>query len=643
EAKEAVRRDLGMTPTEYIETTDAAQAAAETGRELREQVGDAYAGSWFDPSSKKLNVAVTDEAAADAVRDAGGDAHVREVSHEELTATRDAVRRWADGLPAEQRALFHATVTDVRDGRVVVKLGDSPAARELAGQVPRDGAPVVIEHEAGQAVVTHLRGGEGIAAGPTSDPADLAGVCSLGFNAVNADGLGRALTAGHCAAGGQQYVFTEAATPTPVGVFDTHVFGEGGDDHASIRVTNPAMRLTPDVNNYNGEAVHVLGSAAPIVGMPVCKSGRTTEWSCGDVLDAEEPVRVTAPSGAVDLVVFVHDACSEPGDSGGAVLAGNNAVGITEGGRPISGTDTRCPEKVGGQNFSVAEALVTDVLPDFGSGLHLLTANGDADSDGVLDVDELSADPTTVRDANGDGVPAFRDADEPRLRAPALTSPADGRTADTTPALGGTGKPGARVAVTIGDTEPLEATVGRDGSWSVTVPAELAIGTHPVRIEHSFGETASEPVSASLHVVPPAPAISTPGPGTVSDDATPDFAGTALPGATVHLAAGALTASVTVPETGAWTLSFPSPLPAGPNTVTATQEVAGLVSDPASTTYEVRAPNVQPAPTPGDDLANTGVNAIVQLTVAGATLLLVGAAVLFVLRRRDPAAARTRR
>jgi streptogrisin C len=643
--KQAIERDLKKSPTQYVKEADAAAKASSTARELRAQLGPKVGGAWLDGNA--LNVAVTDEAAGRAVQAAGGTPHLRPVSEEGLAASQDAVGKWVLGLSEAERKLFHAVSADVRQGKVVVRINDSDAGRQLGAKVPAAGpAPVVVEYAKGDAPIVHVRGGEGLAMGTGGDPGTVLGLCSLGFNAVNADGLGRPLTAGHCALGGTNFVFTEDGL-TPVGQIEDDVFddinsGGEGDDYATIAVTNPAVELTPDVNNHDGAAVEVHNAVAPLSGMDICKSGRTTGWTCGKVEQTRVEVTSTPPSGPARLIsVLQHNACSRPGDSGGSVIAGNSAVGLTQGGVP-GPTPEQCPSDVGEPNFSVSEILVDDVLGDFTGGkkLTLLTTTGDADGDGVKDIDELSDNPTQKRDANGDGLAAFLDPDEPNLRAPAIVEPAnEGRTTDTTPAISGTGKAGAEVTLSIDGGEPQTADVGQDGKWTVQAD-ELELGAHEISAKLTFGATESGEATSTFSVVPQAPVITSPGDGTVADERRPEIKGTGIAGATVHVAINdAEAGSATVDEAGNWSVTLAADLPFGKHTIKAAQTVSEVTSDAAQVTYEVRNPNPAPGPGPGDDdddgLAETGSNAIVPLTIIGALALLAGAGTVLLARRRS--------
>ncbi|RJQ68053.1 hypothetical protein D5S17_32635 [Pseudonocardiaceae bacterium YIM PH 21723] len=347
----------------------------------------------------------------------------------------------------------------------------APVLTSAASALPAE-LRAAIRHDLGMSAAEYLRSAAtftGRTYAPTSgndlrggDPMLLsAGTCSAGFTAVDANGIGRVLTAGHCGRVGGPFRIGGGMLGVPDQVrFDDLNSGGQGDDYATLQVTNPNVRLHPEVSNYQGGAVPVTGLAAPAVGMPVCKSGAGTRWTCGVITAVDVVMKgdVAAQPGVGTRIqrVFTHTACSESGDSGGAVLSGTKAVGITEGGFP--GQDGHCPSAHGGTNTSLAEPLVSDVLPDFGGKLFLLTTTGDVDGDGVPDTVELAGDPTAMRDTNHNGIAAFRDPDEPK---PRVAAPVPTTTHATTTGagaqLGAAGSAGSPYAMSESASQPLAA------------------------------------------------------------------------------------------------------------------------------------------------------------------------------------------
>lgn len=88
------------------------------------------------------------------------------------------------------------------------------------------------------------------------------------------------------------------------------------------------------------------------------------------------------------------------------------------------------------------------------------------------------------------------------LRAPDITSPAPGATvADTTPAISGTGAPGATVTVREGGTVLCTAVVRSDGTWSCSPTTPLSPGQHTVTATQSLNGTTSGTDSVTFIVL----------------------------------------------------------------------------------------------------------------------------------------------
>ena len=75
--------------------------------------------------------------------------------------------------------------------------------------------------------------------------------------------------------------------------------------------------------------VTVSGSTQAAVGSTVCRSGSTTGWHCGTVQAYN--TSVTYPEGTITGLIRTN-VCAEPGDSGGSLVAGSQAQGVTSGG-----------------------------------------------------------------------------------------------------------------------------------------------------------------------------------------------------------------------------------------------------------------------------------------------------------------------
>jgi streptogrisin C len=115
---------------------------------------------------------------------------------------------------------------------------------------------------------------------------------------------------------------------TAQGTFRASKFGNsGGNDYAVVDV-NRNWIPRPVVATADGE-VPVAGSQEAPVGAAVCRTGSTTGTRCGAITARDVTLNV---SGRTVTGFVVTDACAEPGDSGGSLLAGNQAQGVLSGG-----------------------------------------------------------------------------------------------------------------------------------------------------------------------------------------------------------------------------------------------------------------------------------------------------------------------
>ncbi|MGP3983680.1 S1 family peptidase [Streptomyces sp. KR80] len=292
----------------------APRAAAQLGSTLAEDLGQDAAGWYFDGQSSRLVMNVLDEETADRVRDRGAVARVVENSMAELKA--------ATGTLGEQASVpGTAWSIDPRTNKVSV-IADRTVTGAKMATLSRtvDGLgsdKVTVKRSAGE-FKPFAEGGDAIFGGGSR--------CSLGFN-VTVQGAPAFLTAGHCGNASQTWTADEAGNE-PLGTVADSVFPE--NDFALVTYDDPNTDAPSAVDLGNGNIQEISQAAEASVGMEVTRSGSTTGVSEGTVTG----LNATVNYGNGDIVngLIQTDVCAEPGDSGGAMFSGDQAVGLTSGG-----------------------------------------------------------------------------------------------------------------------------------------------------------------------------------------------------------------------------------------------------------------------------------------------------------------------
>jgi streptogrisin D len=285
------------------------------------------AGAYYDADTKRLVVNVVDKAAKKAVEAAGAEARVVEHTLAQLKSVKETFT---------QRDLTGTSrVIDPVTNKVVITADRTVSGAELAElkkQVAAEGGKAVLERAEGK-FTTRIAGGDAIYGGGSR--------CSLGFN-VTVGGQPGFITAGHCTNAVSSWTDEGGAA-----LGNTEGSSFPGDDYGLVMYSGDVAHPS-EVNLYDGSTQAISGPGEATVGMEVTRSGSTTQVHSGTVQAVN--ASVSYPQGTVDGLIQT-DVCAEPGDSGGALFAGDKAIGLTSGG---SGD---CSS--GGQTFfqPVGEAL----------------------------------------------------------------------------------------------------------------------------------------------------------------------------------------------------------------------------------------------------------------------------------------------
>ncbi|WP_181032195.1 VCBS domain-containing protein [Arthrobacter sp. ZGTC212] len=509
------------------------------------------------------------------------------------------------------------------------------------------------------------------------------GSCSIGFNAFNAEGAPAVISAGHCADDGQATDTiltipaddpagngTQPSLGSDLGTWGFSQFGGEnnsptevgsteniGTDIGVINGINSDLDLLPEVTQWTNpqdltaDTVKVTGTTDPVVGAPMCKSGRTTGWSCGDVSAIGE-FYVGAADGARGVWGFestMHEKNAAPGDSGGSVISGSNAMGLVSAG-PEDGnyffSTTLSDGMLRLPGYSVAvfvdapaltshedkgtvltDAAISGTAPA-GSTVKL-TVNGEtADLDVVNGTWSFPAPATVpeggkfefkVQAINGHNkskaVSYELTVKEAPLAAPVITNPAaDAQIADSLTTITGTGAATAKVTVKVSGNKTVEdaeetdtaetlaveavdeegtATVDADGNWEYKLEDALSYGDYTVTAAQDgvAGKLASPAATSNFSVILNKPIITSIENGQeFAEGSTPSgLSGTGTAQADISVTIGDTTLTATVADNGSWSVNgFPALL-AGDYTVSAVQQLSGATSASTDMAFTVKA------------------------------------------------------
>lgn len=347
ELVEAVQRDLKMSPQEYLDRAARAQELSAYASDFRASRPADFAGAWIGPDGNAV-VAVTSPAAAQAVAKDGYATAQSPVSADGLEKSLADLNSWIAALPREISRQINGTAIDFIDNQIVIDLVNSPIGRALNLPTLMANIKVILSPGGNAPVDPTPMGGDTYvtSTGPIADapPTDIS-ICSFGFNAVDSSGAAVNLTAGHCnpnratGVGGAPVYLpdpSDIARSTQIGSFDRSSLGaQDGLDWSVIALNDSGLASglnRPTVRGANGSTVAVTGTAAAVIGAPVCKSGQSSSFTCGVVAADRVETQLYMEDGTSRTVRgFASTACTLAGDSGGAIVTGTLALGITSG------------------------------------------------------------------------------------------------------------------------------------------------------------------------------------------------------------------------------------------------------------------------------------------------------------------------
>lgn len=333
----AVQRDLKISPGEYLDRADVSQELAGFSTTAATDFPEVFGGAWLDDAGEPV-VAVADGPgnadAKDAAESAGFNVQNVAKSKSDLHGEMSAFQSWLHGQPEAVTSLVRGAVIDTVNNSIAVRVEESglpmpnfiDPARVLVMAPPAAGETLPAADDVAEDLPAGpVAGGDGFA----SVSGDSSLRCSFGFNGVDGNGDTVNITAGHCNPGGEDAAVHEVVgdkVGAPVGSFEKSVLGD--KDYSIMQIENEAEdRFNNNTVRVPGAApVAVDGVASPVVGAPVCKSGSRTGFSCGVVNAVDQTVQV----GDRQLKQsFSANICALPGDSGGPMVTGRQALGIS--------------------------------------------------------------------------------------------------------------------------------------------------------------------------------------------------------------------------------------------------------------------------------------------------------------------------
>lgn len=333
-AVQAMSADLDITSQEAAQRLRSQEAKDALADRLDEQLGTRAAGAFIARDTGKLVVNATTAEAAQQVRETAARARIVDYDMQRLEDIKSEL---------EDAAVTGTTLgIDVRANHVDVAVPmskNNARTEQFLDRAASYADAVSVTRPSGAPRTQALYGGEAIYGGGTR--------CSAAFNTSSSSGTEYVLTAGHCTDAVSSWDVDEGDLgPSAASSFP-------GNDYGAIRKDGSVG--TPGQVVHNGSAYEIDSAGNPPVGTYVCKTGSTTDTTCGEIL--EYGVTVNYPSGTVSDLIET-DVCTDSGDSGGALYAsGNQAVGIVSGGSTIGCSSS---------SFRAYFENVTDALSAYG-------------------------------------------------------------------------------------------------------------------------------------------------------------------------------------------------------------------------------------------------------------------------------------
>ncbi len=349
---EGYQQDFGSSAETAERNLAIQQRGAGLVNALATVQGKDYAGLWFDNEAGEFVVPLVDAEKQDLVHDVlvgtNVDANARiepaQYTWEELEATQEHLDE--EFKPFFKEGLVQTSL-DPRANAVIVSLADGASKAQIE-ELDRSAQGASAKVEVRRVSAEHvkvantscqtefrrcdspLRGGVGLKKGGAWGPE-----CTAAFKAVGKTFGNRfMLTAGHCIVlTGIQKWYAELLNNEYREVGLAQGVTYPGGDWAALNANGSYWDTNPWPSQVafwdHGAAAQetaITAESASYIGQYVCHAGFTTGGHCGSVVK----LNVTAEgSGGLQYHLAMHGpTCIDEGDSGGAVFAGNVALGI---------------------------------------------------------------------------------------------------------------------------------------------------------------------------------------------------------------------------------------------------------------------------------------------------------------------------
>ncbi|MFE3191227.1 S1 family peptidase [Nocardia sp. NPDC059240] len=397
----AIQRDLKMSPAEYLDRAAKSQQLRGYATEFRSQRPDDFAGAWMGTDGKPVMAVTSLDAAKIAAAD-GYQTRLAPISADGLEKSADQLNMWITSLPRDLSGAINSVAIDFLNSQLVLSVANTPAGHLLNLPTLIANIKVMLSPDSGGPVERRPMGGDTYITAPTSlsdSSLHSVDVCSFGFNSVDSAGNALNISAGHCNPNVEQGTSADvylpnvrnlAASPKVGSFVSSNLGGRSGLDYSVIKLNDDAVRGgmdQPSVRGANGTTLTITGVADPITGAPVCKSGQSSTFTCGFVVaDRVETQLFTSEGNSKTVRGFASSACTLGGDSGGAIVTGTLALGITSGSNAAdapncSEANTQLAQYGGTASLGIpVRSILTEIDANsgggIGSGIQVRTQSG---------------------------------------------------------------------------------------------------------------------------------------------------------------------------------------------------------------------------------------------------------------------------